>query len=51
MPTMLQPELYVSQVDKVIEPGGKVPSDGTRQLLEKFLVKFADWIERNARAR
>ncbi|HEY2629969.1 MAG TPA: NAD(P)H-dependent oxidoreductase [Usitatibacter sp.] len=48
MATMLQPELYVGQVDKAIEPGGKVPSDATRQLLEKFLAKFADWIERNA---
>ena len=48
MPTMLQPELYISHVDKAIEPGGKVPSDGVRQLLEKFLAKFADWIERNA---
>ena len=48
MPMMQQPELYVGQVDKVIEPGGKVANDATRQLLEKFLAKFADWIERNA---
>jgi chromate reductase, NAD(P)H dehydrogenase (quinone) len=48
MPTMLQPELYVGHVDKAIEPGGKVPNDATRQLIEKFLAKFADWIERNA---
>jgi chromate reductase, NAD(P)H dehydrogenase (quinone) len=51
MPTMLQPELYVAQVDKVIEAGGKASNDATRQLLEKFLAKFADWIERNAPAK
>ena len=48
MATMLQPELYLGHVDKAIEPGGKVPTDSTRQLLERFLAKFADWIERNA---
>ena len=48
MPMMQQPELYLGQVDKAIEAGGKVVNDSTKQLLEKFLAKFADWIERNA---
>jgi chromate reductase len=48
MPMMQQPELYVGHVDKAIEAGGKVVNDSTKQLLEKFLAKFADWIERNA---
>ena len=48
MPMMQMPELYVGLVDKTIEPGGKVPNDSTRELLEKFLAKFADWIEHNA---
>jgi chromate reductase len=47
MPMMQQPELYVGGVDKAIEVGGKVANDGTKQLLEKFLAKFADWIDRN----
>lgn len=48
MPMMQQPEIYLGQVDKAIEAGGKVVNDSTKQLLEKFLAKFADWIERNA---
>ncbi|MFZ3320806.1 MAG: NADPH-dependent FMN reductase [Usitatibacter sp.] len=48
MPMMQMPELYVGLVDKMIEPGGKIPNDSTRELLEKFLAKFADWIEHNA---
>ena len=48
MPMMQQPEIYLGQIDKAIEPGGKVVNDSTKQLLEKFLAKFADWIERNA---
>ncbi len=47
MPMMQQPELYVGGVDKAIEAGGKVANDATKQLLEKFLAKFADWIEHN----
>jgi chromate reductase len=48
MPMMQQPELYVTQVDKVIEPGGKIANDATKQLIDKFLAKFADWVERHA---
>lgn len=48
MAMMQQPELYVGHIDKAIEAGGKVANDATRQLLEKFLARFADWIERNA---
>jgi chromate reductase len=50
MPMMQQPELYVTQVDKAIEAGGKVANDATKQLIEKFLAKFADWIGRHGRA-
>jgi len=48
MPMMQQPEIYLGGVDKAIEPGGKVTADSTKQLIEKFLAKFADWIEHNA---
>lgn len=46
MPTMLMPELYVGGVDRVVAADGTVQAD-TRQLFEKFLQKFATWIERN----
>jgi chromate reductase len=50
MPAMQQPEMYVGQVDKLVESGGKVTSDATRELFTKFLSTFASWIERNIRA-
>jgi len=50
MPTMQQPELYLSRVDKLIDAEGHVAEDKTRELLEKFLHNFCTWIERNMRA-
>src|SRR5476651_399378 len=50
MPILPQPEMYVGSVDKLVEPGGKVTSDATRELFTKFLSTFASWIERNIRA-
>ncbi len=49
MPMMQMPELYLSTVDKLVEPGGKVVNDSTRDLMKKFLDRFADHIQRNAR--
>jgi chromate reductase, NAD(P)H dehydrogenase (quinone) len=50
MPILQQPEMYVGGVDKLVEPGGKVTSDATRELFTKFLSAFASWIERTVRA-
>ncbi|MGZ5036679.1 MAG: NADPH-dependent FMN reductase [Usitatibacter sp.] len=49
MPIVQQPEMYVGGVDKLVEPGGKVTSDATRELFAKFLATFANVLERNAR--
>jgi len=49
MPMMQMPEIYMGQVDKLVEPGGHVANDSTRELMKKFLDKFADHIQRNAR--
>jgi len=49
MPVMQMPEIYLGQVDKAVDADGKVGSDGTRGLMEKFLATFATWIERNIR--
>ena len=51
MPVLQQPEMYVGGVDKLVEVGGKVASDKTREFLEGFLNKFAAWVERNAAAK
>jgi len=50
MPILQQPEMYVGGVDKLVEPGGKVTSDATREFFTKFLSTFAGWIERTVRA-
>jgi chromate reductase len=49
MPTMQQPEAYVGGVATVLDPSGKLASDGTRELLRKFASAFAEWIEKTAR--
>ena len=50
MPVMQQPEMYIGHVDKAIDAEGKPLSDGTRDLLAKYMHAFASWIERNIRA-
>ena len=49
MPVLQQPELYVGGVDKLVEAGGKVTSEATREFFAKYLATFASWIERNIR--
>jgi chromate reductase len=45
VPTMQQPEAYLSHVDKLFDEHGKVASDGTRKFLQDFMQAFAKWIE------
>jgi chromate reductase, NAD(P)H dehydrogenase (quinone) len=46
VPTMQQPEAYVSHVDKLFDEHGKLASDGTRKFLQEFMQAFANWVER-----
>jgi chromate reductase, NAD(P)H dehydrogenase (quinone) len=45
VPTLQQPEAYVSHVDKLFDEHGKLSSDGTRKFLQDFMQAFANWIE------
>jgi chromate reductase, NAD(P)H dehydrogenase (quinone) len=45
VPTVQQPEVYLSHVDKLFDEHGEVASDGTRQFLLQFMQAFANWIE------
>jgi chromate reductase, NAD(P)H dehydrogenase (quinone) len=45
VPTMQQPEAYVSHVDKLLDEHGKLVSDGTRKFLQEFMQAFANWVE------
>ena len=49
MPVVQQPELYVGHVDKLVEPGGKVTNEGTRELFTKFLAALAAIVESRKR--
>src|SRR5437868_12122096 len=45
VPTMQQPEAYVSHVDKLFDEHGKLTSDGTRKFLQTVMQAFANWAE------
>jgi chromate reductase, NAD(P)H dehydrogenase (quinone) len=45
VPTMQQPEAYVSHVDKLFDERGQLTSEGTRKFLQDFMQAFANWME------
>ncbi len=47
MPTMAQPEAYISNADKLFDDQGGFANGATRDFVEKFLAAFEGWIERN----
>jgi chromate reductase len=46
VPTLQQPEAYLSHVDKLFDEQGKLASDGTGKFLQAFMQAFANWVER-----
>jgi len=49
MPTLQQPEAYISGVDKLFDDAGNVASESTRGFLEKILRAHAALLERYVR--
>jgi chromate reductase len=45
VPTMQQPEAYISHVDKLFDEHSRIASDGTRKFLGDFMQAFANWVE------
>jgi chromate reductase len=45
MPTLQQPEMYLSSVGDWFDENGKLKNDQTRDFLARFARAFADWIE------
>jgi chromate reductase, NAD(P)H dehydrogenase (quinone) len=45
VPTMQQPEAYVSHVDKLFDEHGKLAGDGTRKFLQEYMRAFSNWVE------
>jgi chromate reductase len=46
MPTLQQPEMYLSSVGDWFDENGRVKNDQTREFLVGFAKAFADWIEK-----
>ena len=47
VPTMAQPEAYVSSVHQLFDDQGKLVKEGTKKFLTAFLEAFATWVEKN----
>jgi chromate reductase, NAD(P)H dehydrogenase (quinone) len=45
VPTLQQPECYLSHVDKLFDEHGELASDGTGKFLQQFMQAFANWVE------
>jgi chromate reductase len=45
MPTLQQPEVYLSRSRELFDESGRLTNQDTRDFLEKFLQAFEDWIE------
>src|ERR1700693_4225287 len=45
VPTMQQPEAYVSHVDALFDEKGNLMKDDTRKFLQGFMQAFESWIE------
>ena len=49
MPAMPQPEAYLGHADKLFNADGKLNNQDTAKFLEKIMLAFTAWIERNAK--
>ena len=51
MPTLQQPEMYLSGVGDWFDDEGRVKKEDTRKFLAQFAQTFASWIEQTAPAK
>jgi chromate reductase len=47
VPTMPQPEAYLSDAAKLFEVNGQLSNPATREFLTKFMTAFVDWTREN----
>ena len=46
VPTMQQPEAYVSGTDELFDAEGRLVIDSTRAFLQRYMLAFAQWVAR-----
>jgi chromate reductase len=44
VPTLQQPEAYLSHVDKLFDEHGELVNEGTGKFLQQFMQAFANWV-------
>ena len=47
MPAMQQPETYIGQAATLFDDQGALTNDKTRELLQKFIASFEQWVNRH----
>lgn len=48
VPTMAQPEAYISDAPGLFDDNGKLTNDSTKEFLKKFMKAFEKWVHTNA---
>jgi chromate reductase len=48
VPMLQQPEAYIGGVATLFDKAGAFANDATRELMQKFLQAYAQWVERHA---
>lgn len=48
MPTLGQPEMFIQNKPGLFGEGGAIGDDSTKQFLQKFLERFADWVKQHS---
>lgn len=48
VPTMQAPEAYLGHIDTAFDENGNLTNERTREFLQKFMVSYATWVDKNA---
>ena len=49
MPTLGQPEVFLTVKDGFFDGSGAIANDGTRTLLQGWMTRFLAWVDRHQR--
>jgi chromate reductase len=48
MPTLGQPEMFIQNKPGLFAQGGGIAADDTKQFLQKFMERYAEWVQHHA---